>query len=94
MEDSDFNFGSNATGGDDATSANRRLTICGTEEYMAPEMLFDEDYNLSVDIFSLGIVLFEIMKRQHAGRDGFLERQPRDKYVRAHAYSQHRTLCI
>jgi serine/threonine protein kinase len=30
------------------------MTICGTDEYMAPELFFDEDYNNSVDLFSFG----------------------------------------
>lgn len=38
----------------------RKLTICGTSEYMPPEMLFDEDYSFSVDIFSFGMVIFEV----------------------------------
>lgn len=36
------------------------MTICGTEEYMAPEMLFQEEYMSGVDIFSLGMVFFEV----------------------------------
>jgi serine/threonine protein kinase len=38
----------------------RRMTICGTDEYMAPELHFDEEYLFGVDIFSFGIVLFEV----------------------------------
>ena len=40
--------------------APRRMTICGTEEYMAPELLFDEEYSFNVDIFCFGMVLFEV----------------------------------
>jgi serine/threonine protein kinase len=36
------------------------MTICGTNEYMAPELLFDEEYGSSVDIFSFGMVLLEV----------------------------------
>lgn len=36
------------------------MTICGTTEYMAPEMLFQEEYTSGVDIFSLGMVLLEV----------------------------------
>ena len=35
-------------------------TLCGTSEYMAPEMLFQEEYMSGVDIFSLGMVFFEV----------------------------------
>jgi|JI6StandDraft_1071083.scaffolds.fasta_scaffold06724_6 serine/threonine protein kinase len=33
-------------------------TICGTEKYMAPEILKNQPYNRSVDIWALGILLF------------------------------------
>jgi serine/threonine protein kinase len=37
------------------------MTICGTDSYAAPEMLFQEDYCAAVDIFSLGMVLYEVI---------------------------------
>ena len=37
-----------------------RTTFCGTYEYMAPEILKESSYNNSVDIWSLGILLFEL----------------------------------
>lgn len=37
--------------------------ICGTREYMAPEMLKEEDYSFSVDIWSCGVVLYELFNR-------------------------------
>lgn len=33
----------------------------GTELYMAPEMLGDDPYNYKVDIYSLGIIYFELL---------------------------------
>lgn len=30
------------------------MTICGTDEYMAPEMLFDESFSYPADMFSFG----------------------------------------
>ena len=44
------------------SNEKRKLTICGTSEYMPPEMLFDEDYSFSVDIFSFGMVIFEVRR--------------------------------
>lgn len=41
-----------------------RMTILGTEAYMAPELLFDEEYDLKADIFSYGIVLATILTRK------------------------------
>ena len=60
-------------------STVRKMTICGTHEYMAPEMLFDEEYSLGIDIFSFGMVLFEILKRDQIGSGGYLVRRPQDK---------------
>ena len=37
-----------------------RSTFCGTLDYMAPEILKNQNYNHMVDIWSLGIMIFEI----------------------------------
>lgn len=37
-----------------------RSTFCGTYEYMAPEILKENSYNNSVDIWSLGVLLYEM----------------------------------
>jgi serine/threonine protein kinase len=59
----------------------QRMTICGTNEYMAPELLFDEEnYSFEIDVFSFGMVLLEIIKRGKVGHDGFAERSPRSKF--------------
>ncbi|MBR3995892.1 MAG: Ig-like domain-containing protein [Clostridia bacterium] len=39
-------------------------TITGTEEYMAPEMLKKEKYNNTVDIYSLGLVLYRLLNNK------------------------------
>ena len=38
-----------------------RSTFCGTMEYMAPEIVGSENYDYSVDIWSLGILLYELL---------------------------------
>lgn len=39
----------------------KRTTFCGTYEYMAPEMLFKTDYDHRVDIWALGVLLYELL---------------------------------
>lgn len=40
---------------------NTRNTFCGTFEYMAPELILEKPYNFSVDIWSLGVILYELI---------------------------------
>lgn len=40
--------------------ASERRTFCGTMEYICPEMLGNNPYHLSVDLYCLGIILFEM----------------------------------
>ena len=40
---------------------NNRSTFCGTVEYMAPEIVGSEKYDYSVDVWSLGILLYELL---------------------------------
>jgi len=39
----------------------RRLSYCGTETYMAPEVILCMDFNKSVDIFGYGMILCEMI---------------------------------
>ncbi|KAI5117275.1 hypothetical protein M0805_001005 [Coniferiporia weirii] len=45
---------------------SRRLTFCGTDAYMSPEILLGEEFALSTDVFSLGIILCEVGARKLA----------------------------
>jgi serine/threonine protein kinase len=38
-----------------------RGTFCGTAEYMSPEMVNKEEYSKDIDIWSLGILLYEMI---------------------------------
>ena len=42
-------------------TVNNRSTFCGTMEYMAPEIVGSEKYDFSVDVWSLGILLYELI---------------------------------
>ena len=39
----------------------KKTDICGTYEYMAPEMVNNSSYNEKVDVWSLGILLYELI---------------------------------
>lgn len=56
------------------------MTICGTDEFMAPEVIFGEVYDERADVFSFGVFLCELICRKVPGRDGFLQREPRSKF--------------
>lgn len=45
---------------------SKRLTFCGTDSYMSPEILLGDEFSLSTDIFSFGIILCEIGARKLA----------------------------
>ena len=59
---------------------DEQMSTCGTDEYMAPELHFDEPYGFSVDVFSFGMVLVECIARRKVGADGFCARSPAQRF--------------
>jgi len=51
--------------------SNRRqlMTVCGTGEWMAPEVMMGHPYDFKADVFSFGMVLVEILTRVKVGED-------------------------
>jgi serine/threonine protein kinase len=43
------------------TPTARRNTLCGTLDYLPPEMIEGHDYDESVDIWSIGVLLYEFL---------------------------------
>jgi len=40
-------------------------SICGTPGFMAPEILNDAGYDIKADMFSLGIIMYNILTGKH-----------------------------
>ncbi|GAA5905528.1 hypothetical protein JCM6882_004776 [Rhodosporidiobolus microsporus] len=72
----DFGLARVAPGGGKEDEAWRRLTYCGTDGYMSPEILLGLPFTLQTDIFSLGILLLEIASRTLASSHAFVRSPP------------------
>ena len=55
-----------------AAILGERKTLCGTYEYMSPEMVQNRPYDYKIDIWALGILLFELI----AGKAPFKGNSP------------------
>lgn len=55
---------------------SKRLTFCGTDSYMSPEILLGNKFDLPTDIFSMGIIFCEIAARKVADDEHFARTGP------------------
>ncbi|KAG6612942.1 AGC protein kinase [Phytophthora cinnamomi] len=56
------------------TQNARNLTLCGSMDYMAPEVLLRQSHDQRVDIWSFGIIMYEIL----LGKTPFYHENPRE----------------
>ncbi|KAH8914320.1 kinase-like protein [Atractiella rhizophila] len=54
----------------------RRITFCGTDGYMSPEILLGEEFGLETDIYSLGIIFCELLSRKLVDNHTFARSPP------------------
>lgn len=66
------------------------LTKTGTYTYMAPEVFRGEDYGFSVDIYSLGVVLYRLINKN---RTPFLPESPQEITSKDEETAQMRRMC-
>ena len=55
---------------------SKRLTFCGTDSYMSPEILLGNEFDLPTDIYSLGVIFCEIASRRLADDNTFKRSAP------------------
>ena len=59
-----------------------RMTICGTDEFMSPELMFDMEYSFSSDIFSFGVLIAEVVSgKEPSNEASHLVRSPCDGFT-------------
>ncbi|KAI9592396.1 kinase-like domain-containing protein [Syncephalis fuscata] len=69
----DFGFSRIAAQNEDEM---KRISYCGTDGYMAPEIMLGMEFGISVDIFSFGVVLCELICRRTADSGAFTRKMP------------------
>jgi serine/threonine protein kinase len=52
--------------------------MCGTDEFMAPEIILGKEYDEFADVFSYGMLLFEIITRKDVGK--LIPRNPQNGF--------------
>ena len=69
----DFGVAKHLPRSDQSTTVDRSSTVTGTPAYMAPEVLLEQAPDGRADIFSLGVVFYEVLAGHHPFlADGFL----------------------
>ncbi|XP_063546244.1 uncharacterized protein LOC134754099 [Cydia strobilella] len=60
------------------STSSKRMTICGTLDYLTPEMLTRKPHNYGVDIWGLGVLCYELL----VGLPPFARKEPKQRYLK------------
>jgi len=44
-----------------STEEDKSKSICGTPQYLSPEMILGKKYDKAIDLWSLGIIIYEML---------------------------------
>ena len=57
----DFGFAKKIPYYKEGVLKNRSYTLCGTPEYLSPELVLNQGHTQAVDYWALGILIFELL---------------------------------
>lgn len=67
---------------------NKSLQMCGTPEYIAPEIVHYQNYDFGVDTWALGVIAYELA----CGRSPFSNKENKNALERIRSYSEFKSI--
>jgi serine/threonine protein kinase len=87
----DFGFARKVTD-DEESETDLIKTICGSPLYMAPELLNDQHYHIKADLWSFGVIMYQLLYGHHPMDTAFnmseLRKKIKNKKINFHIYDK------